>query len=50
MLDTADLWIMAAINFGVALGCLLIFGTLIKEKVRPAGPLTGATFSTGEAD
>ena len=50
MLDTADLWIMAAINFGVALGCVLIFGTLIKEKVRPAGPLTGATFSTGEAD
>ena len=50
MLDTADLWIMSAINFGVALGCLLIFGTLIKEKVRPAGPLTGATFSTGEAD
>ena len=50
MLDTADLWIMAAINFGVAFGCLLIFGTLIKEKVRPAGPLTGATFSTGEAD
>ena len=50
MLDTADLWIMAAINFGVALGCLLIFGTLIKEKVRPASPLTGATFSTGEAD
>ena len=50
MLDTADLWIMAAINFGIALGCLLIFGTLIKEKVRPAGPLTGATFSTGEAD
>jgi NADH-quinone oxidoreductase subunit H len=50
MLDTGDLWIMAAINFGVAFSCLLIFGTLIKEKVRPAGPLTGATFSTGEAD
>ena len=50
MLDTGDLWIMAAINFGIAFSCLLIFGTLIKEKVRPAGPLTGATFSTGEAD
>ena len=50
ILGTADLWIMAAVNFGVALGCLFIFGTLIKEKVRPAGPLTGATFSTGEAD
>ena len=49
-LDTTDLWIMAGINFGVGLSCLLIFGTLIKEKVRPAGPLTGATFSLGEAD
>jgi len=50
VLDTIDLWIMAGINFGVAFGCLLIFGTLIKEKVRPAGPLTGATLSPGEAD
>ena len=49
-LDTTDLWIMAGINFGVAFGCLLIFGTLIKEKVRPAGPITGATLSPGEAD
>ena len=49
-LDTTDLWIMAGINFGVAFGCLLIFGTLIKEKVRPAGPVTGATLSHGEAD
>jgi NADH-quinone oxidoreductase subunit H len=49
-LDTTDLWIMAGINFGVAFGCLLIFGTLIKEKVRPAGPVTGATLSPGEAD
>ena len=49
-LSTADLWIMAGINFVVAFGCLLIFGTLIKEKVRPAGPLTGATLSPGEAD
>ena len=50
VLDTSDLWIMAGINFGVAITCLLVFGTLIKEKVRPAGPLTGATLSTGEAD
>ena len=49
-LDTTDLWIMAGINFAVAFGCLLIFGTLIKEKVRPAGPLTGAILSPGEAD
>jgi len=37
-------------NFGVAIACLIIFGTLIKEKVRPAGPINGATLSTGEAD
>ena len=50
VLDTTDLWIMAGINFGVAFSCLLVFGTLIKEKVRPAGPITGATLSTGKAD
>ena len=50
ILATSDLWIMAGINFGVAFACLIIFGTLIKEKVRPAGPITGATLSTGEAD
>ncbi|MQF91608.1 MAG: NADH-quinone oxidoreductase subunit NuoH [SAR202 cluster bacterium] len=49
-LDTTDLWIMAGVNFGVAFGCLLIFGTLIKEKVRPAGPVTGSTLSPVEAD
>ncbi len=49
-LDTTDLWIMAGVNFGVAVGCLLIFGTLIKEKVRPAGPVAGATRSPVEAD
>ena len=49
-LDTSDLWIMAGINFGVAFACLLVFGTLIKEKVRPAGPVTGATLTPGEAD
>ena len=50
ILATSDLWVMAGINFGVAFACLIIFGTLIKEKVRPAGPITGATLSTGEAD
>ena len=49
-LATSDLWIMVGMNFGVAIGCLIIFGTLIKEKVRPAGPINGATLSTGEAD
>ena len=47
-LDTTDLWIMAGINFGVAFGSLLIFGTLIKEKVRPARPITGVTLSSIE--
>ena len=47
-LDTTDLWIMAGINFGVAIGCLLIFGTLIREKVRPATPITGNTLSSRE--
>ncbi len=49
-LSTSDLWIMVGMNFGVAIACLIIFGTLIKEKVRPAGPINGATLSTGEAD
>lgn len=49
-LATSDLWIMVGMNFGVAIACLIIFGTLIKEKVRPAGPINGATLSTGEAD
>ena len=47
-LATADLWIMAGINFGVAFGCLLIFGTLIQDKVRPAAPLSGVTLSSTE--
>ena len=47
-LDTADLWIMAGINFGVAIGCLLVFGTLIQEKVRPVAPVAGVTLSSGE--
>ena len=47
-LDTTDLWIMAGINLGVAFGCLLIFGTLIKEKVRPSSPIIGVTLSSTE--
>ena len=49
-LATSDLWVMAGINFGVAFACLIIFGTLIKEKVRPAGLITGNTLSAVEAD
>ncbi len=47
-LDTTDLWIMAGVNFGVAIGCLLIFGTMIQEKVRPARPVTGIALSSRE--
>ena len=49
-LATSDLWVMAGINFGVAFACLIIFGTLIKEKVRPARLITGDTLSAVEAD
>ena len=49
-LATSDLWGMAGINFGAAFACLIIFGTLIKEKVRPAGLITGNTLSAVEAD
>ena len=34
-LSTSDLWIMAGINFGLAAVCLLVFGNLVREKVRP---------------
>ena len=49
-LATSDLWVMAGINFGVAFACLIIFGTLIKEKVRPARLITGDTLSAVERD
>ena len=49
-LATSDLWVMAGINFGVAFACLIIFGTLIKEKVRPARLITGDTLSAVEPD
>ena len=49
-LDTSDLWIMAGINFGLAIGCLLVFGTMIQDKVRPASATSGATLSSGEVN
>ncbi|MDA0263793.1 MAG: NADH-quinone oxidoreductase subunit NuoH [Chloroflexi bacterium] len=48
MLTTNDLWLMAGINFGVAFACLLTFGTLIQDKVRPAKSLTAASLSSPE--
>ncbi|NQW23457.1 MAG: NADH-quinone oxidoreductase subunit NuoH [SAR202 cluster bacterium] len=48
ILEATDLWIMAGINFGVAIGCLLIFGTLIQDKVRPVRPVSGVTIAAPE--
>lgn len=48
ILEATDLWIMAGINFGVAIGCLLIFGTLIQDKVRPVRPVLGVTIASPE--
>jgi NADH-quinone oxidoreductase subunit H len=40
-LTTADLWIMAAINIPLALACIALFGSLIREKARVgSGPAT----------
>ena len=47
-LTTSDLWTMAGINFGLAFACLLVFGTLIRDKVQPNRPIIGATLSLGE--
>ena len=47
-LNTTDLWIMAGINFGLAIVCLLVFGTMIQDKVRPATPVAGVTLSSPE--
>ena len=36
-LATSDLWIMTGINFGLAALSIVLFGSLIREKVRPVG-------------
>ena len=36
VLSTNDLWIMSGINLAVAVGSISLFGTLIREKVRPS--------------
>ena len=38
-LTSGDLWIMAGINLALAVGSILLFGSLIREKVRPVEPL-----------
>lgn len=35
-LTTNDLWIMTVINLGIAAVCIPLFGSLIRDKVRPA--------------
>jgi len=42
-LSTADLWIMAGINLAVAVGTIALFGTLMREKVRPMQWIPGVT-------
>lgn len=36
VLTTADLWIMAGINLAIAVACIVIFGSVIRDRVRPA--------------
>jgi NADH-quinone oxidoreductase subunit H len=35
MLSTNDLWIMTGINLAVSVASIVLFGTLIRRKVRP---------------
>ncbi len=38
-LSSGDLWIMSGINLAMALGSIVLFGSLIREKVRRQEPL-----------
>jgi hypothetical protein len=38
ILATGDLWLMAAINIGIGLVSILLFGSLVREKVRGVRP------------
>jgi len=52
-LTTGDLWIMSGINLAVAVGSIVLFGGLIREKVQPVRPrpavARGAIASAREA-
>ena len=52
LLSTVDLWIMAAINLAVAAGSVALFGTLVREKVKPMNwmpqPTPTRGYTTGE--
>ena len=43
VLSTGDLWIMTGINLAVSLVSIGLFGTLIRQKVKPAERLPAAT-------
>jgi hypothetical protein len=46
-LTTNDLWIMAGINLALGAGCVALFGSMIKEKVRPLKQAPPAMLATG---
>ena len=52
LLSTGDLWIMAAINLAVAAGSVALFGTMVREKVKPMSwmpqPTPTRGYTTGE--
>ena len=53
-LSTNDLWVMAGINLGLLVVCIVLFGSLIRHKVRPVvwqpspGTATATAMGTGE--
>ena len=52
VLNSTDLWIMAGINLAVAVVSIALFGTLIREKVKPSvattPPVVAAPAAVGE--
>ena len=52
LLSTGDLWIMAAINLVVAAVSVALFGTMVREKVKPMSWMPQSTptrgYTTGE--
>ena len=47
VLATNDLWIMTGINLALGVGCIALFGGMIRKKIRPVGwqPAAGSTAS-----
>ena len=46
-LSRADLGIMTGINLAIMVACVLIFGSLVRDKVRPAAPARAPTLPPG---